>query len=318
MNPNAKSMPAGKKLDTPVLFLVFNRLDTSKKVFKAIREAKPSHLYIASDGARANKSGEKEIVQKVRDYIINSIDWKCEVMTLYREENLGCKYAVSSAIDWFFNNVEMGIILEDDCLPNQSFFWFCQELLNKYKNDLRVWHITGNNLNQTSNKDITSSYYFGSIYASIWGWATWRDRWKHYDVEMSNYTDFISKKRFLDVADGKEAVIVRNAELKRILNGLDTWDYQWTFTRWINNGLSINPITNMIKNIGFGDDASHTNIVDNRTKNIRVGDIKFPLKHPSYVLRDSISENNFYKSLPGLSRLDKLKIRIKFILRIPI
>ena len=125
-------------LNTAVLFLVFNRLDTTKQVFEAIRQAKPPRLYIAADGVREAKDGEDEKVKAVRDYITSNIDWECEVKTLFREQNFGCKMAVSGAIDWFFQNEEMGIILEDDCLPSQSFFWFCQDLLEKYKNDTRV------------------------------------------------------------------------------------------------------------------------------------------------------------------------------------
>ena len=115
-----------KPLSTAVLFLVFNRLDTTKEVFKAIRKAKPSRIYIASDGPRKIKNNEADKVKEVRSYIINNIDWQCDVNTLFREENLGCKIAVSTAIDWFFDNEEQGIILEDDCFPSQSFFWFCE------------------------------------------------------------------------------------------------------------------------------------------------------------------------------------------------
>jgi len=132
-----------KPLETAVLFLVFNRLDTTKQVFEAIKKAKPPRLYIAADGARKNIDNEDKIVQDIRNYLISNIDWECEVKTLFREKNLGCKYAVSGAIDWFFENKEMGIILEDDCLPSQSFFWFCEELLNKYKDDKRIFLISG-------------------------------------------------------------------------------------------------------------------------------------------------------------------------------
>lgn len=305
-------------LETPILFLVFNRQDTSEKVFKTIRESKPSKLYIASDGARESKKNEKQTVEMIRKMIVDGVDWECEVKTLFRDNNLGCKYAVSSAIDWFFENEEMGIILEDDCLPSLSFFWFCQELLILYKNDLRIWHITGNNLNPTWRRDNSSSYYFGSVYASIWGWATWRDRWKHYDVEMKDYSTFIAKGHIVDIADGGNSIKERAGELSRISKGFDTWDYQWTFARWKNSGMSINPSINMIQNIGFGEDAAHTiNVNDNRA-NMEFGDIEFPLKHPPYILRDSISEEKFYNYMPELSFINRLKIRIKRILGIPI
>ena len=154
-------------LNTAVLFLIFNRLDTTKQVFEAIRQAKPPRLYIAADGARSSREGEAEKVQAVREYIIQNIDWECEVKTLFREQNLGCKYAVSGAIDWFFENEEMGIILEDDCLPSQSFFWFCEELLERYKDDMRVWHIGGSNF-QNGIKRGDGDYYF-SKYNTFFG-----------------------------------------------------------------------------------------------------------------------------------------------------
>ena len=134
MNEVTKFQPP-KPLKTAILFLVFNRLDTTKKVFKAIRQAKPPRLYIAADGARANKKGECKNVQLVRDYIMQNVDWDCDVKTLFRDKNLGCKYAVGGAITWFFETEEQGIILEDDCLPSQSFFWYCEELLDRYKED---------------------------------------------------------------------------------------------------------------------------------------------------------------------------------------
>ena len=192
-------------LNTAVLFLVFNRIDTTKKVFEAIRQAKPPRLYIAADGARESKD-EEEKVNAVRDYVSSNIDWDCEIKTLFNEKNLGCKMAVSGAIDWFFDNEEMGIILEDDCLPSQSFFWFCEEMLAKYKDDMRVWHVAGNNFHFGWKRDEDYSYYFGGIYGSIWGWASWRTRWNHYDVEMKNYDEVKSKKYLENCYVGSKAV----------------------------------------------------------------------------------------------------------------
>lgn len=155
-------------LNTAVLFLVFNRPDTTKQVFEAIRKAKPPRLYVAADGPRLNRAGEEEKVKAVREYLMDNIDWSCEVKTLFRQENLGCKYAVSGAITWFFEHEEMGIILEDDCLPSQSFFWFCEELLNRYNNDTRIFLISGfNSINKWKNNSFD---YLFSYYGSIWGW----------------------------------------------------------------------------------------------------------------------------------------------------
>jgi len=241
-------------LNTAVLFLVFNRLDTTKQVFEAIRQAKPPRLYIAADGARETKEGEAEKVKAVREYVMSHIDWECEAKTLFREQNYGCKMAVSGAIGWFFENEEMGIILEDDCLPSQSFFWFCEELLERYKDDMRVWHIGGNNF-QNGIKRGDGDYYF-SKYNHIWGWASWANRWKNYDVEL----DSIKDAKFLEKTfEGKNAIkywtkLFNDMKEKKI----DTWDYQYTFAMWNNDGLAILPNLNMISNIGFVADATHT------------------------------------------------------------
>jgi hypothetical protein len=178
---------------SPILFLIFNRPDTTKAVFESIKSIKPLKLYIAADGARGNKLGEDLLVEETRA-IIQSVDWECEVKTLFRKENLGCKVAVSSAIDWFFENEEQGIILEDDCLPDASFYGFCENLLDYYKNDERVFHISGNNFQDGIIRG-DGSYYF-SKYNHSWGWATWRRVWKTYDVNMKGLTKALDLKVF--------------------------------------------------------------------------------------------------------------------------
>lgn len=241
-------------LKTAVLFLVFNRLDTTKQVFEAIRQAKPPRLYVAADGARAAKEGEAEKVKAVREYIISNIDWECEVKTLFREQNYGCKMAVSGAIDWFFENEEMGIILEDDCLPSQSFFWFCEELLERYKNDIEVGQISGDNF-QKGNKRGDADYYF-SIYNHIWGWASWADRWKNYDVELDNINNTKFIEKMLDDKNTRKYWLSTFETMKA--KKIDTWDYQWTFTLWNNRQLTVLPNTNLVENVGFGAEATHT------------------------------------------------------------
>lgn len=277
-------------LQTAVLFLVFNRLDTTKQVFEAIRKAKPPRLYIAADGAREHKEGEAEKAQAVRDYILSNIDWECEIKTLFQEQNLGCKMAVSGAIDWFFENEEMGIILEDDCLPSQSFFWFCEELLERYKDDERIGMISGDNF-QNGIKRGDGDYYF-SVYNHIWGWASWANRWNKYDVELDsiNDTQFI-KKLFNDKNTRKYWLdTYQTMKDKKI----DTWDYQWTFTLWNQNQLTILPNVNMISNVGFGADATHTTGESEFSKLIAQNLII--TKHPLEIERD-IDADNFTSKL---------------------
>jgi hypothetical protein len=274
-------------LKTAVLFMVFNRLDTTKQVFEAIQKAKPPKLYIAADGARNNKEGESEKVKSVRDFILKNIDWQCEIKTLFREKNLGCKYAVSSAITWFFENEEMGIILEDDCLPSQSFFWFCEELLELYKEDMRVWHIGGSNFQNGIRRGEADYYY--SKYNHVWGWASWSKRWKFYDVELNNIKDsgFIKSTFSSKLAIRYWNYIYKKVKAKKI----DTWDYQWTFTIWLNNGLAILPSVNMITNIGFGDDATHTKSDEKVMENFELT----ITSHPSQIILNRVADDYTFK-----------------------
>lgn len=273
-------MKENKQLKTPVLFLIFNRLDTTKQVFEAIKKAKPSKLYVAADGARENKEGEKEKVEAVRNYVMQNIDWDCEVKTLFREKNLGCKYAVSSAITWFFENEEQGIILEDDCLPSQSFFWYCEELLNRYKDDMRVWHISGHKPIYLGRDKF--SYNF-SRFTQIWGWATWANRWKYYDVEIKKFNkDLLYKYEFFreDYENASREKILEN-----VVNGnINTWDYQWNFTVRINNGMAIRPAVNLVANIGFGEGATHTVNKNLEVELNKAQEIEFPLAHPDFMM----------------------------------
>jgi hypothetical protein len=243
--------------DIPILFLIFNRLDTTKQVFDIIRKTSPTTLYIASDGPRDNRESEKEKVETVRNYVLESIDWDCEVKTLFRENNLGCGRAVSESITWFFNNVEMGIILEDDCLPSMSFFPYCKELLEKYKDNEQIYHIAGNN--PLTVTEIPYSYYFARI-QHCWGWASWRRAWNYYNFNIINLNNFITQNKI-------NKIFTRNIDRKYWLDifkmmenykGYDIWDYQWTYYILYNDGLCINPGKNLITNIGFGSDATHT------------------------------------------------------------
>lgn len=236
------------ELNKAVLFLVFNREDTTWQVFERIRDVKPPRLYIAADGPRNEQEAEK--CNNVREVALH-VDWPCELFTLFREHNLGCRYAISSAIDWFFEHEEEGIILEDDCLPHPDFFLFCQELLDKYRDDEKIMHISGGNF-QLGKKRGSGSYYF-SNYSHIWGWATWRRAWGKYDVDMKDLKSFKEKKQIKKIFKN----IIMQKYWIHILNkvdnkAIDTWDFQWAYTVFSNGGKAIIPNNNMISNIGFG------------------------------------------------------------------
>jgi hypothetical protein len=262
-----------------ILFLVFNRVDTTSKVFEAIRNAAPKKLYVAADGPR--NVGEYQKCKTVRE-IATDIDWDCELKTLFREDNLGCKDAVSGAINWFFDQEELGIILEDDCLPSSSFFGFCSALLHKYKDDNRIGHIGGSNFQDGIQRG-DSSYYFSRL-THVWGWAGWRRAWNKYDVNMSTFPYF--KAHDLQNLPGHapfKEVWYKN--LKSTYDGeINTWDYQVSYFNIINNYLSIIPNKNLISNIGFGEGATHT-IENHPFADLKTGEIE-EMIHPVFFIAD--------------------------------
>ena len=275
------------KLTTPIAFIIFNRPDTTSQVFAEIAKARPSKLLIIGDGPRTNKAGEAERVANTRA-IINQVDWPCEVLTNFSETNLGCKKRVSSGIDWVFEEVEEAIILEDDCLPNPSFFRFCQEMLEHYRDDSRIGIISGDNfqLGRTTSKE---SYYF-SKYTHIWGWATWRNRWKAYDVDMSLWPQVRDQARLQDLILENSEVSYWRSILERVYQGkIDTWDYQWIFANWCMGRMNILPSVNLISNIGFGLDATRT-IIPSPLANLPTQVMQFPLIHPVLFIRNQTAD----------------------------
>ena len=284
------------EFNTPILFLIFNRPDTTEKVFEKIKLVKPKKLYVSADGARENKIGEKGKCKAARN-IVNNIDWDCEVKTFYREKNFGCKLAVSSGIDWFFENEEEGIILEDDVIPNLSFFYFVQELLKKYRNNEKVMHIGGNNFQKGIVRG-EHSYYF-SNYCHIWGWGSWRRAWKKYDLKMKEYEIFISSEIFERIIQSKNE---KKYWLKKLFvaknNLIDTWDYQWLYSIWLNEGIAITPNYNLTTNIGFSMEGTHTDYGVSHLANLTLQEIK-SITHPTKIEiqreADLFTFNNVYK-----------------------
>ena len=284
------------KIKTPLLFIVFNRPDLTKKVFEKIRQAKPPKLYIACDGPRLGYEDEKEKVDKVRE-IVNKVDWPCELKTLFQNNNLGCKKGCITAISWFFENEEKGIILEDDCLPHLDFFNFCEILLDRYFNDERVSFITGDNF-QDGNLRGDASYYF-SKYINLWGWATWRRSWIKYDVgNMKFWPEWSNSKDFSDkMIDNIEKKYWKNIFNLMYLEKIDTWCYPLSASVWYNGGLTATPNVNLVSNIGFGDGATHTTFENNKYSNMSVhsiGNLKHPIKIEQNLEADKWTFNNHY------------------------
>lgn len=298
-------------LKTPVLFLIFSRPDTTQRVFEEIRKARPAKLYVAADGPREAKKEESEKCRQTRA-IINQVDWDCEVKTLYRDKNLGCRMAVSSAIDWFFEQEEEGIILEDDCLPHPDFFVFCTTLLEKYRYDSRVMHISGSNL-QFGKVFGEGSYYF-SKHVNIWGWASWRRAWQYYDVEISSFPRFIEQKQIHNVLFFHNNTRRYLRILHKIYQGADTWDFQWAYGVFTQNGLAITPNVNLVSNIGFGEESTHAFDSKNKMANIPVKPIG-QIKHPAFVLHQNEADSRFTRiTLRPLPLLNRIRKKLKKML----
>ena len=274
-------------LVTPVAFFVFNRPSTTQQVFAEIRRARPLKLLVVADGPRVDRPGEIEKCAAVRA-IIDTVDWPCEVIKNYSPINLGCKVRVSGGLDWVFSQVEQAIILEDDCLPHQSFFKFCQELLDVYKDDDRIMQIGGANF-QNGNCRGDASYYF-SKYSHIWGWGTWRRAWKHYDVGMKNFPEFKAQNQICNILSNCNTQQEWLGHFEAVYaNKIDTWDLQWTFAVWSQNGLAVIPNINLISNIGFGIEATHTTSDSNLANKQRFEITE--IRHPNFVLQCTIADD---------------------------
>lgn len=276
------------QLKTPVAFVIFNRPETTKRVFAEIARARPPKLLIIADGPRADQPDDVKKCAATRS-IVDNVDWNCEVLTNYSETNLGCKRRVSSGLDWVFDTVEEAIILEDDCLPNPTFFRFCEELLVKYRNDERIAMISGDNF-QFGKKLTKNSYYF-SRYNHIWGWASWRRAWNNYDVDMKVWPKIREQGLLKNYLGSRIGYWYWRYIFDNVYNGkIDTWDYQWTFSCWIQNTLTIIPKVNLISNIGFGMKAEHTK-VKNKFAEMETESMIYPILHPEHILSNSNADS---------------------------
>ena len=295
-------------LQTPIAFIIFNRPDVTERVLARIRQARPEKLFIIADGPRSGVPEDAAKCEAARRIVEGGIDWPCEVTRDYAKNNLGCKLRVSSGLDWVFSQVEEAIILEDDCLPNPSFFPFCDELLEKYRDEERVMVVSGNNF-QRGKRRTPHSYYF-SKYNHVWGWATWRRAWQHYDVAMTHWPE--------DKASGDHNSIYLDRFEKaywesifdRVYCGeIDTWDYQWTFACWKRGGLTILPEVNLVENIGFGQDATHTR--EARGVSPPVSGSITELKHPDIIAVNRKADRYTFDHNFGGKKMRSFRARLK-------
>lgn len=238
----------------PVLLVAFKRPETTRRVIEAIRRVRPPRVYFAVDGPRPGSPREAELVAEVRALVDSCFDWDCQVETFFREENRGCALGVSEAISFFFRHEEAGVILEDDCVPEPDFFRYCEVLLDRYRDDPRMMHISGNS--RVRIEDPGSSYFL-SRYPQVWGWASWRDAWNHFEfapAEPDRELEVVLN-RFADERERKywEKILRRTFEGK-----IDSWAYRWAFAIWLADGVSAYPVQNLVRNVGFGSDSTHT------------------------------------------------------------
>ena len=269
--------------NTPIAFLVFNRPESTRRVFEEIRRIRPTKLLVVADGPRSES--ERKICAEVRA-IIDTIDWPCTVLRNYSDINLGCKVRVSSGLDWVFTEVDRAIVLEDDCLPHPTFFPYCAELLEKYADDESVMHISGDNFHAKNPAfRCEESYYFSNI-PHIWGWASWRRAWKHYDVHIRSWPE-VRARGYLRQTFGDEPTAARWEDKfdSYYAGRINSWDGQWAYACIVNRGFCIMPAVNLISNIGFGSSGTHTQeeSAENEVANLPTYAMDFPLTHPQDI-----------------------------------
>jgi hypothetical protein len=300
-------------MNVPILLIIFNRPETTKRVFESIRQAKPTKLFIAADGPRNTRIGEEKLCSDTRK-IVEKIDWSCDVYRNYSEKNLGCYTSVPRAISWFFENVNNGIILEDDCLPNQSFFSYCESLLDKYKNGENIMLISGDNF-QNYQTEPTDSYYF-SKYANIWGWASWKRAWKSFINEFTTIDDSKMKEKIkLAFSTNEERDYWLNFYKKIKKGKFDNWDAKWFLSIIYNDGICLTPTINLIENIGFGNDATNTKNGEGSNLQIK-SKILSDIRHPEKKDIDFYSDQYLFTKVYRISIFKKIYLKFFKILKI--
>jgi len=315
VRPLTTSTPAidqASTISTPVALVVFNRPRLTEIVFSAIAQVRPSKLFVIADGPRPGHASDIPKCVETRA-IIDRVDWPCEVLRNYSDVNLGCKMRPASGIDWVFSMVEDAIVLEDDCVPHPTFFRFCQELLEEYRHDQRLMMISGTNLLGKWKSD-QQSYHF-SYHGGNWGWASWRRAWQYFDVEMRLWAEPEVKARIRDVVANPALYPSIETAFDAVHSGtmVDAWDYQWYFARLLQSGLSVVPSVNLVSNIGFGEEASHTSTAKSPIANLPVYPMSFPLKRP-YGITDDRRFHELCSLLPTRSLLQRISSLFRHIL----
>jgi hypothetical protein len=296
--------------DVPILFQIYNSLDTSLRVFGEIKKVRPLNFYLVQDGYRRDYPHEESECLQVREAILAKIDWECRLVTLFRDNNLGPGKGTANAIKWFFDQVEYGIVLEHDCLSHPDFFEYCSTLLSLYKDDNRIKLINGSNY-QMDKKFNKSSYYFCAS-GQLWGWASWSRTFKNYTADINEIDfDLLAQDVKLTFKTKREQLYWAGT-YNWIKNGqVDTWDYQLMYLIWKENGLIIQPNVNLVSNIGFGEKAIHCKDEISSLSNTKTESI-LPLKHPRKIKRSNKSDTNYFDNYLMDFTLRKISLFVQF------
>ena len=295
----------------PVLFLVFNRPHHTRVVLERIRQAHPPKLYIHCDGARPHIPGEAKKVAEVREILKNGIDWKCEIKTLYRPENKGLRTGLFDALNWFFEAEPYGIILEDDCVPDLSFFPFCEHLLQHYENAPQIMHIGCSNLAENLTIGLKESYVF-SRFSFVWGWAGWRRAWEKMSIDLNGLTEFERSDEIRQLVENPKAQAYMLDKFHATQNRKNnSWAYAWFYSILKNNGLCIVPKVNLVQNVGVGEEGATNTTERNEKASIRAKSISFPLIHPQTFQPNPIIEQQFFY----LSQKSKIRLWVWYFLK---
>jgi hypothetical protein len=292
----------------PVVLLMFARPDTTARVLDAIREARPPRLLLVADGARDDVPGEEERCAETRD-LVERVDWDCEVSTEFADRNMGQKARVESGLTWAFELEEEAIVLEDDTLPHPSFFRFCDELLERYRDDERILSISGNNF-QFDGPASSDSYYF-SRYPHIWGWAGWRRAWDLYDPEMTRWPELRDTGWLERLLDTPHSAAYWSYQFELNYRDRHTWDFAWLFAAWLQGGLHVVPNVNLVSNLGFREDATHTRPEQaDFLGELPTHEMAFPLTHPEAVTRNAPADDFTERAMFG-GVIEKLFDRLR-------
>jgi len=284
-------------MPAPVALIIFNRPDVTSRVAEIVAKAGPSQVFVIADGPRLDRPGEAEKCAATRA-VIERIDWPCEVVKKYSNVNLGCGRAPAAGLDWVFEQTDRAIILEDDCLPHSTFFRYCDELLGLYQDDERIMQIAGSNF-QGGRQRGDASYFF-SRFKICWGWATWRRAWRHMDMSVKLWPQLRDTSWLVDLVGDARAAEHWATKFEgafRAAGLIDYWDYQWLFATWVQGGLCVMPNLNLISNIGFGEEATHTTWAENKWANLPLEEMPFPLRHPSSIARDEQADDFFVQEV---------------------